>query len=513
MLANAMDAFQIAKRAHSENTKGQYLDKNGKNGAKNYFRASELGSADRKIIYSFFAHQLPKKPLNAKSLRIFENGDYVHDRYQSAWDSMGALISMEERLSSRDDEYLAEFDWEWAGHYDGLLDLNIVRAHALGLVHVGSTFNEDTSEWELDVELDEAYANSIGIFDADGNIADDYAPPTLLADIKTMNPWGFKKIKDNGDVSNIGGYLDQISFYMYMKNTPYGSIYVESKDNNDVVEVQVLWKDLHEGVEYTWDKDIHGEQNDKVVRVVITSDRFFGSDAQEGCVPRLQRLWTIAQALKEADEKGDQAAMAELFPERCADKPDSFPCSWGHKTGTPSYCEFYEHCYSNVHDGKATRTIEAIPEEAKWVFEAEEASGELEIIIDNRKVPSGIDYDGFIQLVEMGALDYTMFLAEVQSDQTPSEAFEAEQEVLKEGSLNTDNLFDATGSLNLGIPADDRPTVALEYLVEGERAIDCLNCGKQVTYKRLGNGGTKKCTHCNHTNRVQQEEAKEQVTA
>lgn len=499
MLVNAMDNFQVAKRQHNENSKGQHVEKGGTRKAKNFFRASELGSADRKIIYGFFAHQLPQKPLNAKSLRIFENGDYVHDRYQTAWDQMGALISMEERLSSKDDEYLAQFEWEWAGHYDGLLDINILRAHALGLVEVSSVYNEDTEEWELDVQLDEAYANSIGIFDVDGNIAEDYHPPLLLADIKTMNPWGFKAIKEKGDVSNIAGYLDQISFYMYMHNTPYGSIFIESKDNNDVVEVQVLWKDMHEDVEYMWDVDIHGEQGNDKVRVVIDSDRFFGSEAVEGCVPRLERLWGIAKALKEADEKGDQQAMLKLFPERCSDKPDSFPCSWGHRTGTPTYCEFYEHCYNTSHQGRATRTVEALPEDAKWVFEDE--SGE--VVVDNRKVPTGIDYDGFIQLVEMGALDYKMFLADVQ--QTPSEAFEERYAEIEENSLNADNLFDTKGELFLGAPLDSgQPTLAQEYMSENEeRCIDCLNCGKQVEYKRLGNGGTKKCTHCNHTNRVQ----------
>jgi hypothetical protein len=81
---------------------------------------------------------------------------------------MGVLISMEERLSSRDDDYLKDFDFEWAGHYDGVLDAYLVRAFALGKVTVSSSKNEETGEWDLDVEVDEAYANSIGLFDDDG---------------------------------------------------------------------------------------------------------------------------------------------------------------------------------------------------------------------------------------------------------------------------------------------------------------------------------------------------------
>lgn len=498
MLVNAMNAFQVAKREHNENVKGQYTDKTGGDGSKNFFRASELGAADRKILYSFFAHQLPKRSKSPQNLRQLENGDFVHDRYQSAWENMGVLISMEERLSSKNDEYLAEFEWEWAGHYDGLLDVNILRAHALGLVTLQSYFNEETNKWELEVELDEAYANSIGIFDEEGNLAEDYVPTTMVADIKTMNPWGFKRIKEKADVSDIGGYLDQIMFYMYMLNTPYGSIYIESKDNNDVVEVQILWKDMHEDVEYKWDETIHGVQDADKVRVVVTTDRFFGSDTVEGVVPRIDRLWNIVKQLKEAEANNDQEAMKALFPDRCSDKPDSFPCSWGHKQGRPTYCEFYEHCYSTIHDGKATKTVGALPEDAKWVFEDENG----EVIVDNRKVPTGIDYDGFLKLVELGALDYTLFVAD--SSQVPSAVLEDELQEIEENSFHADNLFDSSGELNLGAPLEEGvPTEAIEYEnEEGKKAIDCLNCGKQIAYQKLANGGTKKCTHCKHTNRV-----------
>jgi hypothetical protein len=495
MLSKAMDVFQVAKREHNENVKAQYTDKKGITGAKNYFRASEMGMEDRKIIYGFFAHNLPKQSKSAQNLRQLENGDFVHDRYQTAWEQMGVLISMEERLSSKDDEYLAQFPWEWAGHYDGLLDMNIVRAHALNMVTVGSTYNEETEQWEIDVELDPAYANSIGIFDEEGNIAEDYVPITMVADIKTMNPWGFKAIKDKGDVSNIGGYIDQIMFYMYMHNTPYGSIFIESKDNNDTVEVQIVWKDMHEGEEYTFEEDLHGKPASDIVRVMVSSERFFGGgEAIEGAVPRISRLWAIKEALEKAEAEGDQATIAQLFPERCADKPDGFPCSWGHKTSKPTYCEFYDHCWSKVHGGRAVKPVEALPEENKWVFEDDNG----EVVVDNRKVPAGIDYNGFITLVEMGALDYTKFLADIPF------TIETDEEV-EDTSLNADNLFGAGGELrmDLALAKGDAPTEATEYLTEdNQKAIDCVNCGKQNTYQKLGNGNTKKCTHCKHTNRV-----------
>lgn len=501
MLVNAMSAFQVAKRVHSENVKAQYTDKKAdNNGAQTYFRASGLGESDRKAIYRFFAHQIPTQPKSAQNLRQLENGDFVHERYQKAWEDMGILISMEERLSSKNDEYLSQFEWELAGHYDGLLDVNIIRAHALGLTTLNSVFNEETEEWELEVELDEAYANSIGIYE------EGYEPPTMVADIKTINPWGFKAIKEKADISNVQSYIDQIMFYMYMLNTPYGSLYFEAKDNNDVCEVQILWKDIHDTEEdpytYEWDESIHGELETGKVRVVVTSDRFYGSDTQEGVVGRNERLWNIRKQLIESDEAGDTEAIRNIMPARCADTPDKFPCSWGHKTGKPSYCEFYDHCWNKHTGGNAVRPYEAIPAEAIWEFDDEDGSI---IRVDNRKVPENVDQDTFASLIGMGALKLEMFLID-EDTASEEDAEEGEYEESSEG-FNEDNIFGADGSIKIDGPAEalpeGSPTEAKEYIMEGgSKAIDCLKCGKQVPYQKLASGGMKKCPHCKHMQKV-----------
>jgi hypothetical protein len=500
LLINAMHAFQVAKREHSENVKAQYTDKKGGDGAVTWFRASGLGEDDRKAIYRFFAHQLPTQSKSAQNLRQLENGDKVHERYQDAWEDMGILISMEDRLSSKNDEYLKQFEWELAGHYDGLLDVNVIRAHALGLTKLNSVFNEETESWELEVELDEAYANSIGIYE------EGYEPPVMVADIKTINPWGFKAIKEKGDISNVQSYIDQIMFYMYMLNTPYGSLYFEAKDNNDDCEVQVLWRDLHDSEEepflYEWDDTIHGEQENGKVRVVVTSERFYGSDTQEGVVGRNERLWNIRKQLIEADAAGDMETIRNIMPVRCAETPDKFPCSWGHKTGKPSYCEFYDHCWSKQHGGNAVRPYEAVPAEAIWEFEEEDGTI---IKVDNRKVPEGIDEDTFASLIGMGALKLELFLIDSTEGNLETDGFEeSDYEESPEG-FNEDNLFGTDGSLVVSTPAarGEMPSEALEYTTEdGKKAIDCLNCGRQIQYQKLANGGTKKCPHCKHTQQV-----------
>lgn len=500
MLIQAMDSFIIASRAHTENVKAQYTDKNGTNNEVTYFRASGLGDADRKQIYKFFAHNLPKKPKSAKNLRQLANGDGVHYRYQTAWKDMGVLISMEERLSSKDDEYLSQFEWELAGHYDGLLDVNILQAHAKGLATLESFYNEESGAWEIDVIIDPDYGLSIGLFDEEGNIREDYEPITMVADIKTMNPWGFKAIKEKADISNITGYVDQIMKYMYDLNTPYGSIFIEAKDSNDVVEVQVLWTDLHNTEDdpyiYEWDEHIHGEKRDDIVRVAVNMERFFGSDTVEGVVPRLTRLWDLKKAIVEADESGDFAKMQEIFPIRCSEEPNSFPCSWGHKKGEVQYCEFFDHCWNKKTGGVGIRQYEGVPAEFIWEFEDDNGI----IKVDKRLVPEGIDQDAFATLVGMGGLVLDKFV--IKDDYTEDTS---EEENYEETALNEDNLFSAEGELNLFAPTvgDGAPSEAIEYTNEkGQKAIDCLNCGKQNTYQKLANGGTKKCNYCKHVNKV-----------
>src|SRR5690606_10053205 len=95
--------------------RNQYYEKTKNLDDKNYFRASELGFSDRRLVYSFFEKYLQKNELTPDQLRVFENGDYVHDRYQRNWDAMGCLIHMEKTVSSKEDEILKLHDWELRG--------------------------------------------------------------------------------------------------------------------------------------------------------------------------------------------------------------------------------------------------------------------------------------------------------------------------------------------------------------------------------------------------------------
>lgn len=507
MLFQAMNQFQVAKREYSEASKAQYTDKGD---VKNYFRASELGNGDRKLLYSFFKHQIPTTPKSPKNLRQLENGDFVHQRYQKAWEDMGILVSMEERLSSKDDEYLSQFPWEWAGHYDGELDLNVIKAHALGLCTIGYSKNEDTDQWEMEVDVDDEYANSIGLFQ------EDYVPLSMIADIKTMNPWGFDRLA-KGNVSEISGYIDQISFYMYMKNTPYGSIFVENKATNDTIEIQIVWTDMHDGVTYTFDPELHGEAVEGVVRITINNDRFFGSETEQGLVPRVSHLWEVKELLEKADAEGDLAKLAEVMPPRCSEEPGKFPCSW---SNGKEKCEYFDHCWNPLTNGCAVRKFEACPEECKRDI-VDSVSGEY-WTIDTRKLPAGATPEALQALYNMGAIkveNLQNFLVDAEPAPIKDVIDEAE---------NADTILGANGELHLGAPvhvpakAEDaepsegdnaeggdaepvgtKGTEALEYKNKnGKKAIKCLNCGRENTYEKLANGGTKKCQFCNHVNKV-----------
>jgi hypothetical protein len=496
MLLRAMDNFILNTRAYGEAKKAQYTDKGD---VKNYFRASELGSSDRKIIYGFFKHQLPTIARSAKSCRQLTNGDKVHERYQTWWEDMGALISMEERLSSKDDDYLKEYEWEWAGHYDGLLDMNVLRAHALGKCKINYAKNEATDAWEMEVEVDDDYANEVGLFD------DNYVPVTMVADIKTMNPWGFKRIKEKEDISEQQGYIDQISFYMYMLNTPYASIFVEDKGSNDVVEIQIVWRDMHDGVEYVFTPELHGEKEVGIVRLVIDNDRFFGTETSQGLVPRIQYLWETRKAIAEADSANDMATLGAIMPPRCSEDPSKFPCSWG---GGAEKCEFFDHCWNQTTGGNAVKPYEACPADCIWemVYVNSDTCEPSTVEIDSRKVPSGVTREALQALMAIGAVSIANLL--VVND-APKPIMEAE-----ESAVNADDILGADGSLNLNmtVPSSAVGTVgthvpskldAQEYKNnEGKKAIVCSNCGKELTYDRLANGGTKKCNFCSHVNKV-----------
>lgn len=488
MLSKAMDAFQIQKAEHTENVKAQYTDRK----VKDYFRASELGAGDRKLFYTFFAHQLNKRQKSAKNLRQLANGDGVHERYQSAWRDMGALISMEERLSSKTDPVLGKYTWEWTGHYDGLLDANILRGYRTGAITSSSipVRDEDTGEvtyWQMEPQIDEAYAEEIGIFKPN------YQELKLVVDIKTMNPWGFKAIKDRGDLSNITGYLDQISFYMYMLGTPYGVILIENKEDNDVCEVQVVWTNFKEN-NYGFSDKVFAPEERGIVRTTVDTARF------EKIILRINDIWHQVESVKYAHILGHIETVAEYIPPRCSEDPKNFPCSWGHKKGEPQYCEFYQHCWNPRTQGLSVFS-EEVPEDAIWEFDAEDDNSNItKVQIDSRKVAGFAQTpEAFLEwLGKNGIEDLTKFMV------TPPEEIITLEDIAEEN--REEDIFDANGNL---IMEAKQPSEVQEHTAEdGSKAVKCPKCTTETKYKRLASNGIKKCSVCNHSMKVLRDSVK-----
>lgn len=370
MLAKAMDAFILQKHEYGAQIKNQHVQRVGKR--KDYFRASELGlliEGKRKLLYKFFEHQITsasKSPLNLWQL---ENGDFVHERYQRAWRMMGIVVqrngkdSMEMEVNSRNDEILGKYEWYLPGHYDGELDMNLVKAYATGKAWLKGVVQ--AGKLVFLPQLDFEYGKSIGYFTEDGQVNPDYKPLSMVADIKSMNPFSFKNLK-NGDTTPIEGYLYQLSAYMYLLNTPYGCIYVENKGNNSVLEVQIVWKDF-KGGQYDFSEDLHGEEDERIMRVYI-DHAFF-----QNLVDELNEFWELKKELEEAQNKGDIQFIIENMPERCSDDPNRFPCQWS--TGK---CEFYDHCWNHLHQGFALKDLNA-SELMQWVpFIPQESSEEFD---------------------------------------------------------------------------------------------------------------------------------------
>lgn len=278
--------------------------KSKNNYTKKYFRASELGSGDRKIVYSFF-NSVPKKELTPDQIRVFENGHSVHERYQKLWEQMGCLLSMEKSVSSKNHPILKQYEWELRGHYDAILDAKILQKYAKRK----STMSTDSVP--------------------------------IVVDIKTMSNWGFQKLLEN-NLAYCQSYIDQLSIYMYLTGIPYGILFVENKEKNKIIELQVVWTDLN-GKQYTFDSSIHGEITSGILRLNINTERF-----KERVINRLNQIWGIIQQLQETND-------VSLIPEPCSPRPDRFPCSWDQGQ---SKCPYFDHCWNSSHRGKSLKNTD-----------------------------------------------------------------------------------------------------------------------------------------------------------
>lgn len=358
MLAKAMDQFILQKHNYGAHIKQQHVERVGKK--KDYFRASEIGlliEGKRKLMYKFFAHQIPSVPKSPLNLWQLENGDYVHLRYQNAWKTMGIVVqrngknSMEMEVNSKNDPVLSKFEWYLPGHYDGELDMNLIKAYAIGKAWLKGIMKD--GKFTFIPQLDYDYGRSIGYFTEDGQLNPDYEPVRMIADIKSMNPFSFQELQ-KGDTTPIESYLYQLSVYMYLLNTPYGCVYVENKGNNGVLEVQVVWKDF-KNRQYDFSEDLHGPEDERIMRVYI-DNAFF-----ESVIHQLNEFWELKKELEDALNRGDIQFIVENMPERCSNDPNRFPCKWS--TGK---CEFYDHCWNPIHQGYALKDLTEI-EVKQWI--------------------------------------------------------------------------------------------------------------------------------------------------
>lgn len=456
MLLNAMDAYILRKPK-----KLQYANKGD---TKTYFRASELGMDDRKIFLSFFKHQIPTKKLTPKALRVYEIGDMVHEGYQNDWEQMGCLLSKEVQVSSKDDPHLSKYDWELCGHYDGLLDANILYGIVTGKMDVPLKINDD----EVFTRIDPEYKREIGFG------SPDYKPLPLVVDVKTMNPWVFDQIRKYSNFNYIDGYVLQIMFYMYMVNTPYGAIFCENKENQDRLEVQVLWEDF-KGSKYDYHPRVFSEEGKNVKRLTVQTERF------NRLLERLSRLWGLVTEVQHLTALGDHKTIEKLVPEKCSLIPSSFPCSWGHKNGKPNYCEFYDHCWNIRHHGNTVIGGEC-PQDKVWTFELFDGGM---IRIDSRKTPYFTDTpQKFLEWVNENDIDLSTYEIKDQSKESaPQPAPEPD-------------ILDKDGNLITNIDTNNEIKEATEYItIDGLKAIKCPYCSFETVYRRLVNGH-KNCNLC-----------------
>jgi len=90
------------------------------------FYVSEIGKCPRKIAYEFFG--LPKSEMNARTLRLLENGNYLQARYSDYFKQMGVLVNEEVSMSTADDETVPFV-------LAGRLDMIINQSKLFGVSH------------------------------------------------------------------------------------------------------------------------------------------------------------------------------------------------------------------------------------------------------------------------------------------------------------------------------------------------------------------------------------------
>lgn len=137
---------------------------------------SSVHKCARALCYELLGYERPE--MDARILKIMDNGNFVHDRYQKMWKEMGILVA--------DELPIKEENLRISGRMDALL--NIENHMAIG-------------------------------------------------EIKSAGDSPFSKMKQSNTPDP--KYVAQLQLYLHLSNIDLGVIYIENKNTQDVLEFWV----------------------------------------------------------------------------------------------------------------------------------------------------------------------------------------------------------------------------------------------------------------------------------
>jgi len=176
IVSSYVDSFLVEKDSAS---RVRFLKKQGYNYVPNFYPSS-IGRCIREVVMNML--QYPSPPKSAKFLKICDNGNGMHERWQNWFIESGILVAKEYPLKRP--------KYRLSGKIDAIILLDNLVSEMIG-------------------EL-------------------------AVVEFKSANERNFKEM----DTNNIpkAEYVEQIQLYLHFLSIPYGIIIVENKNTQDVLE-------------------------------------------------------------------------------------------------------------------------------------------------------------------------------------------------------------------------------------------------------------------------------------
>jgi len=229
-----------------------------RNGKERSLYASDYGQCQRKVFYQFFPEKYPVPELNARVLRIFHNGDAVHER-------LGEYLRREKEIGFRDEIDIPRDELEVHGRCDGLCTVDgratVVEFKSINRDVVSEPKEEHIGQttWYMSMwrDLRKNLREDFGFGEFD-EVEED--------DLEGVESASGRFIEDLDDSEKI---------LLFSKGEIVGEIIYESKSTNETFHFSVDWDDDRAKKVRLWFEQLDWHvKNEDVPKVKYEKGRF-----------------------------------------------------------------------------------------------------------------------------------------------------------------------------------------------------------------------------------------------